>query len=160
MRLANLGLIDGFRAELVVAGIHHGVNLGDDITYSGTVAAALESELISAALADRPSTTTTRNALPSCAAQLSDVETQAEQQMTRQRYIACVKLCLAAAQQHMQGTLASAAALKSRYMPHSASRSLPRGGCAAAVTLHAQCRLPCVPDAHLLGGKQDGEHNG
>jgi 5'-nucleotidase len=42
VRLANLGLIDGFQAELVVAGINHGVNLGDDITYSGTVAAALE----------------------------------------------------------------------------------------------------------------------
>jgi 5'-nucleotidase len=42
VRLANLGLVDGFRAELVVAGINHGANLGDDITYSGTVAAALE----------------------------------------------------------------------------------------------------------------------
>jgi 5'-nucleotidase len=42
VRLANLGLIEGFAAELVVAGINHGSNLGDDITYSGTVAAALE----------------------------------------------------------------------------------------------------------------------
>jgi len=42
VRLANLGLVAGFRAELVVAGINHGSNLGDDITYSGTVAAALE----------------------------------------------------------------------------------------------------------------------
>jgi 5'-nucleotidase len=42
VRLANLGLIDGFEAELVVSGINHGSNLGDDITYSGTVAAALE----------------------------------------------------------------------------------------------------------------------
>ena len=42
VRLANLGLIEGFQAELVVAGINHGSNLGDDITYSGTVAAALE----------------------------------------------------------------------------------------------------------------------
>ena len=42
MRFARLGLIDGFEAELVVAGINHGANLGDDITYSGTVAAALE----------------------------------------------------------------------------------------------------------------------
>ena len=42
MRLANLGLIDGFEADLVVSGINHGANLGDDITYSGTVAAALE----------------------------------------------------------------------------------------------------------------------
>jgi 5'-nucleotidase len=42
VRFAVLGLIDGFRAELVVSGINHGANLGDDITYSGTVAAALE----------------------------------------------------------------------------------------------------------------------
>ena len=42
VRLANLGLIEGFQAQLVVSGINHGSNLGDDITYSGTVAAALE----------------------------------------------------------------------------------------------------------------------
>jgi 5'-nucleotidase len=42
VRLARLGLIEDFEAELVVAGINHGANLGDDITYSGTVAAALE----------------------------------------------------------------------------------------------------------------------
>jgi 5'-nucleotidase len=42
VRLSNLGLIEGFHAELVVSGINHGSNLGDDITYSGTVAAALE----------------------------------------------------------------------------------------------------------------------
>src|ERR1700728_2223973 len=42
VRLANLGLIEGFEAELVVCGINHGSNLGDDLTYSGTVAAALE----------------------------------------------------------------------------------------------------------------------
>jgi 5'-nucleotidase len=42
VRLARLGLIEGFMAELVVSGINHGANLGDDITYSGTVAAALE----------------------------------------------------------------------------------------------------------------------
>ncbi|MGH2859788.1 MAG: 5'/3'-nucleotidase SurE [Solirubrobacteraceae bacterium] len=42
VRLANLGRVEGFEAELVVAGINHGSNLGDDITYSGTVAAALE----------------------------------------------------------------------------------------------------------------------
>jgi 5'-nucleotidase len=42
VRLAKLGLVDGFQAEAVVAGINHGANLGDDITYSGTVAAALE----------------------------------------------------------------------------------------------------------------------
>ncbi len=42
VRLANLGLIEGFAVDLVVSGINHGSNLGDDITYSGTVAAALE----------------------------------------------------------------------------------------------------------------------
>src|SRR3712207_5385995 len=42
VRLAKLGLIEGFEAELIVSGINHGANLGDDITYSGTVAAALE----------------------------------------------------------------------------------------------------------------------
>src|SRR3954468_6104580 len=42
VRLAKLGLIEGFDADLVVSGINHGSNLGDDITYSGTVAAALE----------------------------------------------------------------------------------------------------------------------
>lgn len=42
VRLARLGLIEGFDADLVVSGINHGSNLGDDITYSGTVAAALE----------------------------------------------------------------------------------------------------------------------
>jgi len=42
VRLAKLGLIEGFEAEIVIAGINHGSNLGDDITYSGTVAAAFE----------------------------------------------------------------------------------------------------------------------
>jgi 5'-nucleotidase len=42
VRLAKLGLIEGFEPDVVVAGINHGSNLGDDITYSGTVAAALE----------------------------------------------------------------------------------------------------------------------
>src|SRR5881227_4417825 len=42
VRLAKLGLIEGFEAQAVVSGINHGANLGDDITYSGTVAAALE----------------------------------------------------------------------------------------------------------------------
>lgn len=41
VRFAALGLIE-FKPELIVAGINHGSNLGDDITYSGTVAAALE----------------------------------------------------------------------------------------------------------------------
>ena len=42
VRLANLGLVADFSPEMVVSGINHGANLGDDITYSGTVAAALE----------------------------------------------------------------------------------------------------------------------
>jgi 5'-nucleotidase len=42
VRLASLGLVDGFEPDVVVAGINHGSNLGDDITYSGTVAAAFE----------------------------------------------------------------------------------------------------------------------
>ena len=42
VRLAKHGLVDGFDAELIVSGINHGSNLGDDVTYSGTVAAALE----------------------------------------------------------------------------------------------------------------------
>src|SRR3954453_1479175 len=46
VRLANLGLIDGFRPDVVVSGINHGSNLGDDITYSGTVAAALEGGML------------------------------------------------------------------------------------------------------------------
>src|SRR5215210_3638220 len=46
VRLAALGLIEGFTAELIVSGINHGSNLGDDITYSGTVAAALEGILL------------------------------------------------------------------------------------------------------------------
>ena len=46
VRLANLGLVEGFQAELIVSGINHGANLGDDITYSGTVAAALEGVIL------------------------------------------------------------------------------------------------------------------
>ncbi len=46
VRFAALGLIEGFEAELIVSGINHGSNLGDDITYSGTVAAALEGILL------------------------------------------------------------------------------------------------------------------
>ena len=41
VRFASLGLIEE-PPELIVSGINHGANLGDDITYSGTVAAALE----------------------------------------------------------------------------------------------------------------------
>jgi 5'-nucleotidase len=41
VRFAALGLVE-HTPELIVSGINHGANLGDDITYSGTVAAALE----------------------------------------------------------------------------------------------------------------------
>ena len=46
VRFAALGLVEGFEAELIVSGINHGANLGDDITYSGTVAAALEGVIL------------------------------------------------------------------------------------------------------------------
>jgi 5'-nucleotidase len=41
VRFAALGLVET-EPDLIVSGINHGANLGDDITYSGTVAAALE----------------------------------------------------------------------------------------------------------------------
>ena len=41
VRFGDLGLV-GARPDLILSGINHGSNLGDDITYSGTVAAALE----------------------------------------------------------------------------------------------------------------------
>jgi len=41
VRFADLGLLGG-RPDLIVSGINHGANLGDDVTYSGTVAAAFE----------------------------------------------------------------------------------------------------------------------
>ncbi len=41
VRFADLGLL-GEAPDLIVSGINHGSNLGDDVTYSGTVAAALE----------------------------------------------------------------------------------------------------------------------
>ena len=41
VRFADLGLL-GKRPDLIVSGINHGSNLGDDVTYSGTVAAAFE----------------------------------------------------------------------------------------------------------------------
>ena len=45
VRLVALGLLD-FQPDIVVSGINHGENLGDDITYSGTVAGALEGIVI------------------------------------------------------------------------------------------------------------------
>ena len=41
VRFAEVGLL-GERPDLIVSGINHGLNLGDDVTYSGTVAAAFE----------------------------------------------------------------------------------------------------------------------
>lgn len=41
VRFADLGLL-GDKPDLIVSGINHGANLGDDVTYSGTVAAAFE----------------------------------------------------------------------------------------------------------------------
>ena len=45
VRLVALGMMD-FKPDIVVSGINHGENLGDDITYSGTVAAAFEGIVI------------------------------------------------------------------------------------------------------------------
>lgn len=44
--LAVNHLLRDQRPELVVSGINHGANLADDITYSGTVAAALEATML------------------------------------------------------------------------------------------------------------------
>lgn len=46
VRFATLGLLDGGRPDVIVSGINLGLNLGDDVTYSGTVAAALEGLLL------------------------------------------------------------------------------------------------------------------
>jgi 5'-nucleotidase len=45
VRFAALGLLDT-APDIVVSGINLGLNLGDDVTYSGTVAAALEGVLL------------------------------------------------------------------------------------------------------------------
>ena len=45
VRFAALGLVES-HPDLIVSGINHGANLGDDITYSGTVAAALEGVIL------------------------------------------------------------------------------------------------------------------
>jgi 5'-nucleotidase len=46
VRLTKLGLVEGFMPDVVVSGINHGLNIGDDVTYSGTVAAAFEALLL------------------------------------------------------------------------------------------------------------------
>ena len=45
MHLAVTGFLD-FEPDLVVSGINHGANLGDDVIYSGTVAAAMEGRFL------------------------------------------------------------------------------------------------------------------
>ena len=45
MHLAVTGLLDE-EPDLVVSGINHGANLGDDVIYSGTVAAAMEGRFL------------------------------------------------------------------------------------------------------------------
>lgn len=44
----NLGIHNllSFKPDIVVSGINHGANLGDDITYSGTVSGAMEATLM------------------------------------------------------------------------------------------------------------------
>jgi len=46
VNLALNGLLKGERPDLAISGINKGGNLGDDITYSGTVAAAMEATLL------------------------------------------------------------------------------------------------------------------
>ncbi|HWA43228.1 MAG TPA: 5'/3'-nucleotidase SurE [Hypericibacter adhaerens] len=44
--LAVNRLIDGKRPDLVLSGVNRGANLGEDVTYSGTIAAAMEATLL------------------------------------------------------------------------------------------------------------------
>jgi 5'/3'-nucleotidase len=46
VNLAVLSLMKGHRPDLVVSGINFGPNLGDDVTYSGTISAAFEGALL------------------------------------------------------------------------------------------------------------------
>jgi 5'-nucleotidase len=43
--LAMRGLLEG-KPDILISGLNHGPNLGDDVTYSGTVAAAFEGTLL------------------------------------------------------------------------------------------------------------------
>jgi 5'-nucleotidase len=45
VHLALTGFLD-YEPDLVVSGINHGANLGDDVIYSGTVAAAMEGRFL------------------------------------------------------------------------------------------------------------------
>jgi 5'-nucleotidase len=58
--LAMRGLLDR-KPDILVSGINHGPNLGDDVTYSGTVAAAFEGTLL-----DLPSVAISVNAWQDC----------------------------------------------------------------------------------------------
>src|SRR4029077_12779281 len=44
--LAVNQLIEGKRPDLVLSGVNRGSNLGEDVTYSGTIAAAMEATLL------------------------------------------------------------------------------------------------------------------
>lgn len=46
INLAVNGILRGNKPDLVVSGINKGANLGDDVTYSGTVSAAMEGTLL------------------------------------------------------------------------------------------------------------------
>src|SRR5207247_1863456 len=46
VNLAVLSLMKGARPDVVVSGINFGPNLGDDVTYSGTISAAFEGALL------------------------------------------------------------------------------------------------------------------
>jgi len=44
--LAVNGIYRGERPDVIIAGINHGQNMGDDVTYSGTVEAAIEGSIL------------------------------------------------------------------------------------------------------------------
>src|SRR3954463_5112571 len=46
VNLAVLSLLKGHKPDIVVSGINFGPNLGDDVTYSGTISAAFEGALL------------------------------------------------------------------------------------------------------------------
>lgn len=39
-------LFDGSKPDMIISGINHGANMGDDVTYSGTIAAAIEGSIL------------------------------------------------------------------------------------------------------------------
>ncbi len=69
-------LLEGRKPDLVVSGINHGQNLGDDVTYSGTVSAAMEGCILGIPSAAFSLATKTHNADFSAAARIAaDVAT-------------------------------------------------------------------------------------